>query len=118
MKDQKILMTIPHDMFETALEELLQASLYWQHTGRICGSYLLGLWNGDHFRPDIQKHIALPRNLQENIIIVLAYLSQNDKQLIDVVNEKRMIPIIQSWGHVCATKSYSESIFPSTKSIN
>lgn len=105
------------ETFTISLELLLETSLQWHSGGRRCASVLLELWNSHHFRGDLQELITLEYELQAAIITVLNYLFQQGKQLDRFISEKRIIPVIETWGHELGTQSYFAKQAPASLQI-
>lgn len=92
--------------FQASLKLLLITSRSDTGSARRCAGFLLGLWNGYFFRPDLQELISLDEELQHAMLVVITFLFHNAKQLDCYVNENSLLPVIEQWGHTHATADW------------
>jgi hypothetical protein len=65
-----------------------------------CAMFLLSLWNGYHFKADMQERLYVDRGIFSDMLEVLRYLHEHNYQLDSLIGEAEIKPVIEGWGDV------------------
>ena len=81
-----------------ALEKLLGHARGDTGGSRRCAMFLLSLWNGDHFKADLQDLLYNDPAIFRAMVDLLTYLYEHNLQLDSLVSSAEIAPVIAIWG--------------------
>lgn len=86
-----------HPIFQS-LDLLLQQARQDHGGSHRAAQFLLSLWNGNHYKADLQALLYNDGESFQAMIDVLTILHREGNQLYTYVTEDQMKPIIAAWG--------------------
>lgn len=90
--------TDPEAIFRHALQLLLKHARHQTGGSQRCAAFLLSLWNGSHYRCDLQSLLYIDEQIHQAMLNVFHYLYATDSQLDTWLSGPDMAQVIDLWG--------------------